>query len=332
MKRILVTGGAGFIGSHICKALYQKGYEPIALDNLSLGHESAVKWGPFVHGDCGNTSLLQSLIDEKPILGVIHLAAFSNVRESHQFPLEYFHNNVSQTIALLEVLIKRRVPYFVFSSTCSVYGMPKQIPIEESHPKSPINTYGSSKWMVEQILQSMSHSHGLKVAALRYFNAAGADPDGEIGESHEEETHLIPLLIQTALKKRPYFTLNGEDHETSDGTPIRDFIHVTDLAEAHVAALETMIETGRNLTLNLGTGQGFSIRKVIETIEAGWNVKIPVILGERFPGDPPILIANAKKAQKILKWTPRLSNLETLIETAWNWQEKQLMNHSCNTE
>ena len=320
MKHVLVTGGAGYIGSHICKSLFQKGYTPVTIDNLSLGHKRAVKWGPFIQGDCGDKALLHKLFDDYPTLGVIHLAALSNVRESLHIPLQYYQNNVGATLNLLEVLKERRISYFVFSSTCSIYGMPKKVPIDESHPKYPINTYGESKWMVERVLQTVSQSHGLKAATLRYFNAAGADPDGEIGESHHPETHLIPLLIQTAMSKRPHFTLFGEDHETEDGTPVRDFIHVTDLANAHVQALEYMITQEQNLTLNLGTGKGYSVREVIDTIEKGWDLKIPIVSGERFPGDPPILIANAEKAQDILGWSPQYSDIQTIIETAWDWE------------
>lgn len=319
MTRILVTGGAGYIGSHICKALYQKGYEPLTIDNLSLGHRSAVKWGPFIQGNCGDTTLLRNVLEKTPIEGVIHLAALSNVRESHHIPLQYFQNNVAETLSLLQVLTDFQVPHFVFSSTCAVYGIPKQTPIDETHPLSPVNLYGNSKKMVEEILQTASEAHGTHIALLRYFNATGADPDGEIGESHDPETHLLPLLVQTALKIRPSFTLFGENHDTPDGTPIRDLIHVTDLAHAHVHALETLIRKKENLTLNLGTGKGYSIRQVIEAIEKRKGVTIPLTLGEKFPGDPPVLVANPRKAQKILSWSPQHSSLETLIDTTWNW-------------
>ena len=324
MKYVLVTGGAGYIGSHICKALFQRGYKPITIDNLSLGHESAVKWGPFIHGNCGDKALLNKILDDYPILGVIHLAALSNVRESYRIPLQYYQNNVAATINLLEVLKERGVLYFVFSSTCSIYGMPKKVPLDETHPKCPVNTYGESKWMVEKILQTVSHSHDLKVATLRYFNAAGADSDGEIGESHHPETHLIPLLIQTALGKHLHFTLYGEDHGTEDGTPVRDFIHVTDLAIAHVHAFEYIVAEKHNLTLNLGTGKGYSVREVIETIEKRWDLKIPLIKEQRFPGDPPILIANADRARDMLGWTPQYSELQTILETTWKWQSAQI--------
>jgi UDP-glucose-4-epimerase GalE len=320
MKHVLVTGGAGYIGSHICKSLFQKGYTPVTIDNLSLGYKHAVKWGPLIQGNCEDKALLRKLLDDYPILGVIHLAALSNVRESHRMPLQYYQNNVGATLNLLEVLKERRISYFVFSSTCSIYGIPKKVPIDETHPKCPINAYGESKWMVERILQTVSQSHGLKTATLRYFNAAGADPDGEIGESHHPETHLIPLLIQTAMGKRSDFTLFGEDHETEDGTPVRDFIHVTDLANAHVQALECMITQEQSLTLNLGTGKGYSVREVIDTIEKGWDLKIPIVSGERFSGDPPILIANAEKAQDILGWSPQYSDIQTIVETAWDWE------------
>ncbi len=323
MKKVLVTGGAGYIGSHICKALREQGYFPITIDNLSTGNRWAVKWGPLIEGDIGDQKLVRNILDEHKIIGVIHLAAFSNVRESHQIPLRYYQNNVGATLNLLEVLLEKHISYFVFSSTCSVYGMPKSIPIDETHSKCPINTYGESKWMIEQILQTISQSHGMKVAALRYFNAAGSDLDGEIGESHTPETHLIPLLIQTAMRKREAFTLYGKNHETEDGTPIRDFIHVTDLSIAHVRALDTIIEKERNLTLNLGSGKGHSVREVIEQVEKIGGYPIPMTLGKHFSGDPPILVANPEKAMEILNWKPSLSELSTIIQSAWSWHQQK---------
>ncbi len=312
MQHVLVTGGAGYIGSHICKALAQKGYEPITIDNLSLGHAWAVKWGPFIEGDIGNQDLIRKVIDEYQVIGTIHLAALSNVRESERFPLDYYQNNVGKTVNLLKIL-EERVPCFVFSSTCAVYGMPEQTPISETHPQCPISTYGESKWMVEKILQKTK----LRVATLRYFNAAGADPEGEIGECHAPETHLIPLLIQTAIGQRETFTLYGNDHETPDGTPIRDFIHVTDLADAHVLALEKLLKGEKHLTLNLGTGRGYSVQEVIETL----NHPIPLVQGERFAGDPPILVADPSKAKEVLDWNPKYSDLSTILETAWRWHQ-----------
>lgn len=320
---ILVTGGAGYIGSHVCKALYQKGYIPVTLDNLSLGHRSAVKWGPFVEGDILDTPLLKALCHAYPFKGAIHLAALSNVRESLQTPLSYYRNNVVGSLTLLETLQKQGIAYFVLSSTCAIYGLPKQSSIDEDHAKNPINIYGKSKWMVEQMGQSISQTHGMHFAALRYFNAAGADLEGEIGESHDPETHLIPLLIQTALKKHPHFTLFGSDHETPDGTPIRDFIHVTDLAEAHVKALEWMMENNKNLTLNLGTGKGHSVKEVIQAVEKELGSSIPVVEGERLKEDPPLLVANPEKAFKLLNWKPKHSDLPTIIQTARQWLKKR---------
>jgi len=318
---ILVTGGAGYIGSHICKVLAQKGYTPVTLDNLSLGHKWAVKWGPFIEGDISDRELLNIICKKYQFEGVIHLAALSNVRESEQIPLFYYRNNVGGSLTLLEAVKLHAIPFFVLSSTCSIYGMPQQTPIDETHPTLPINIYGESKWMVEQILQSASKTHGFKIAALRYFNAAGADIDGEIGEEHDPETHLIPLLIQTALKKRPSFTLFGDTHDTPDGSPIRDFIHVIDLAEAHVKTLEWMMKKGENLTLNLGIGKGYSVFEMIETVEKILKQKIPMKKGKQFPGDPPILIANPEKAMKLLQWHPQYSDLPTIINTAWQWHK-----------
>lgn len=320
MKAVLVTGGAGYIGSHVCKALAKKGYLPVTIDNLSTGNRQAVKWGPFFEGNIGDQKLIKSLLEMHSICGTIHLAAYSNVRESHKVPLKYYQNNVSGTLKLLEVLLEKKVAPFVFSSTCAVYGMPQKVPIDESHPKSPINPYGESKLMVEKILQTIPN---LNYAILRYFNAAGADSEGETGESHDPETHLIPLLIQTALGKRETFTLNGEDHETEDGTPVRDFIHVTDLAHAHILALEKLLEEEENLILNLGTGRGYSVQNVISYVEKKAKGKIPILRGHRFPGDPPILIANGTKAMETLQWKP-LFELTKMIETAWNWHQQSI--------
>ena len=323
MKHVLVTGGAGYIGSHIAKALSQSGYIPVTVDNLSSGHRSAVKWGPFIEGNCGDQTLISNVCKDFSIFGVIHLAAFSNVRESEIAPLNYFHNNVAETINLLEALINHQVSYFVFSSTCAIYGMPKTIPIDEAHPKNPINTYGLSKLMVENILDSVSNSHDMHVSHLRYFNAAGADIDGEIGESHKIETHLIPNLIQAAMGRKKSFTLNGEDHATEDGTPIRDFIHVSDLASAHVKALEWMAKNKQNLSLNLGTGKGHSIHEIISALEESYDLKIPVNKSKRFLGDPPILVADSTKAKNALNWSPKYSDLRTILKTAWDWEEKK---------
>ncbi|MDN3508929.1 MAG: UDP-glucose 4-epimerase GalE [Candidatus Neptunochlamydia sp.] len=317
MKAVLVTGGAGYIGSHVCKALAKKEYLPVAIDNLSTGNRQAVKWGPLFEGDIGDQELIKTLLETHPICGTIHLAAYSNVRESHQVPLKYYQNNVSGALKLIEVLLEKKITPLIFSSTCAVYGMPQKVPIDENHPKNPINPYGESKLMVEKILQTVPD---LNYAILRYFNAAGADLEGDIGESHNPETHLIPLLIQTALGERETFILNGEDHETEDGTPIRDFIHVADLAHAHILALEKLLEEKENLVLNLGTGNGYSVQNVISYVQEKSQVKIPILKNYRFPGDPPILIANGTKAMNTLHWKPSFG-LAKMIETAWNWHQ-----------
>ena len=310
--KILVVGGAGYIGSHICKALFQKGYTPITLDTLSLGNEWAVKWGPLIVGSCGDRTVLDQLFRTHEIRGVIHLAALSNVRESEEIPLQYYQNNVGETLTLLDYC--NQLP-FVFSSTCAVYGVPETLPIPETHKAHPISPYGHSKLMVEEVLKECC----AVVSILRYFNAAGADPDGEIGECHTPESHLIPLLIQTALGERKTFTLNGNRHDTPDGTPVRDYIHVTDLAEAHVLALEAQ----RSMTLNLGTGTGYSVQEVIKRIEAKSGASLPIELGPNRKGDPPLLVADATKARSLLGWTPKRSDLDTIIETAWDWHAKK---------
>ena len=315
---VLVTGGAGYIGSHVCKALKQDGFFPITLDNLSLGHKSAVKWGPLIQGDISDQSLVKELCVSYHPVGLIHLAALSNVRESHLEPLQYYKNNVKGTIDLLDAT-KGYLKYIVFSSTCATYGLPTSIPILESHPQNPISPYGQSKWIVEQILKEIAKTGSIQISLLRYFNAAGADPEGEIGESHHPETHLIPLLLQTVLKKQSHFTLYGDDHGTPDGTPIRDFIHVSDLATSHVASLRWMMKHQENLELNIGTGKGYSIREVMQRIEFLLGVQIPIIKGKKYDGDPPILIADNRKVKETLEWTPKYSDLDQMIQTAWNF-------------
>ena len=310
--KVLVVGGAGYIGSHICKALFQKGYTPITLDTLSLGNEWAVKWGPLIVGSCGDRAVLDRLFRSYKIQGVIHLAALSNVRESEKIPLKYYQNNVGETLTFLDYV--KELP-LVFSSTCAVYGIPETLPIPETHPTCPISPYGRSKLMVEEVLKECCDV----VSILRYFNASGADPDGEVGECHTPESHLIPLLIQTALGERNTFTLNGNTHDTPDGTPVRDYIHVTDLADAHVLALEAQ----RSMTLNLGTGKGYSVQEIIKRIEAKSGAPLSIELGPKRKGDPPLLIADTTKAQDMLGWTPKMSHLDTMIETAWNWHAEK---------
>ena len=322
--RVLVTGGAGFIGSHTCKALACAGWEPVVLDDLSMGHRGAVRWGPFIHGNVGNRGLLRQVMVEHRIEGVIHFAAHAYVGESVSEPRKYFHNNVANTLALLDAMMDVGVERIVFSSTCATYGLTESLPIGEDHPQRPVNPYGESKLFVERILQAYGHAYGLRWINLRYFNAAGADPEGELGEDHDPETHLIPLVIHAALGQRPWIDVFGTDYKTSDGTAIRDFIHVTDLADAHVRALRHLRNGGESLALNLGTGTGYSVREVIATVERVGRCSVPVREAPPRPGDPPVLVADAQRAQSVLEWQPRYADLDVIVGTAWDWQATAL--------
>lgn len=318
MLRVIVTGGAGFIGSHVCKKLAQSGFLPITYDDLSTGFSWAVKWGPLIQGNLENRSLLEKVCIETNPIAVMHFAALTDARKCHQNPIRYYRNNVANTLALIEVIKKLHVPYLVFSSTCAVYGSPSHTPIEEDHPQHPINIYGETKWIGEKMVRAM----GIPTAILRYFNAAGADLEGELGESHVPATHLIPILVNTALRKQDSFTLFGQDHPTKDGTTIRDYIHVTDLAEAHVLALQYLINNKKSLILNLGTGTGYSIQEILRAFESQFNLKIPITIGPKHPGDPPCLFAKSDLAYQILKWKPRFSDLTTIFATTWKWQKR----------
>jgi len=319
--RILVTGGAGFIGSHTAKLLAHAGFEPVVFDNLSAGHSSAVKWGPLVRGDLEDTELVRSALAEYHIQAVIHFAASAYVGESMRSPRKYFRNNVVNSLNLLNALTDAGIRHIVFSSTCSVYGMAATVPIPEHHPLDPVNPYGESKRFVERALHWHSEAYGLRWIALRYFNAAGADHEGEIGEQHDPETHLIPLAMQAASGSGRRLEVYGKDYPTPDGTAIRDYIHVTDLAEAHVRALTYLLDGGRCTALNLGTGIGHSVREVITQVERTCKRKIDIHEAPRRPGDPPVLIADATRACALLDWRPRYSALDALIETAWRWQQ-----------
>lgn len=321
-RKILVTGGAGYIGSHACKALAQAGYLPIAYDNLSTGHAWSVKWGPLITGDLGDKDLLVRIMREYDIKAVIHFAAHAYVGESMTAPEKYFHNNVTKTFTLLEAMRETGVQHIVFSSTCATYGIPQEMPISESQPQNPVNPYGESKLFVERTLKWHDVAHQLRSVSLRYFNAAGADAEGDIGENHDPETHLIPLVIQAAMGERSHIGIFGTDYPSPDGTAIRDYIHVTDLAAAHVQALDYLLRGGKTLALNLGTGSGHSVRKVIATVEHVGGMKVPVRESPRRAGDPPILVANAALANRTLHWKPRQSSLETIIETAWDWHTR----------
>ena len=318
-QNILVTGGAGYIGSHACKALAQAGYIPVSLDNLSQGHREAVKWGPLIVGDLADDGLLEETLSEYQISGVMHFAAFASVGESMTDPGKYFRNNLVNSVRLLDAMVKTGVDKIILSSTCSTYGTPQFMPISEKHPQEPVNPYGESKLCVEKAMRWYSKLHGIRVAALRYFNAAGADPDAEIGEKHDPETHLIPLIIEAALGQRASVDVFGTDYPTPDGSAIRDYIHVTDLADAHLRTLKKLEESPDDLFLNLGTGTGYSVLEVIDMVEEVSGKRISRNLADRRPGDPAELVAATGLADKVLAWKPVVSDLRTIVETAMRW-------------
>jgi UDP-glucose 4-epimerase len=319
---ILIVGGAGYIGSHLNKEINKKGIKTVIFDNLSYGHRDFVKWGTFERGDLGNIDDIRAVFKKYPIEAVMHFAAFTYVGESVEDPQKYYTNNVKNTLNLLQVMLEENVKYFVFSSTCATYGNPVEIPITENHPQNPINPYGKGKLMVETVLKDYSDAYGLKYASLRYFNAAGADPEGEVGELHNPETHLIPLILDVAAGIREDIKIFGTDYDTPDGTCIRDYIHVTDLSEAHILALEYLQNDGESDFFNLGNGNGFSVKEVIETAEKVTGKDIKAVGAERRAGDPPILVGSSDKAKEKLNWKPKYDELSTIIETAWNWHKK----------
>jgi UDP-glucose 4-epimerase len=321
VKNILVVGGAGYIGSHMAKYLAKKGYVPIVLDNLVLGHPQTAKYGPFFEGPMNDASLLEKIFSGYPISAVMHFAAFCYVWESVEKPAMYYQNNVANTLALLKVMVERNIGNFIFSSSCATYGEPVEIPMTEDHPQRPVSPYGRTKVIVEQILDDFGRAYGLKSVCLRYFNAAGADPDGELGEDHNPETHLIPLVLKTALGQRPNVEVFGDDYPTPDGTCIRDYIHVDDLAQAHLLALERLLAGEPGGAYNLGNGNGYSVKQVIETARHTTGREIPVRVAKRRPGDPAVLISSSQKAIKDLGWRPRFPDLETIVETAWTWHK-----------
>jgi UDP-glucose 4-epimerase len=319
---ILISGGAGYIGSHANKILNKKGYETVIYDNLIRGHRKFVKWGHFVLGDLADKDQLRLCFKTYPIKAVMHYGAFCYVGESVIHPAEYYRNNVVNTLNLLDVMLEFNVKMFVLSSTCSTYGNPLQLPINEDHPQHPINPYGKSKLMIEQILKDYEESYGIRHVSLRYFNAAGADPECEIGELHDPETHLIPLALQVAAGCRPHIEIYGTDYETPDGTPTRDYIHINDLATAHLLALEYLKKGANSNVFNLGNGNGFSVREVIRMAENVTGKTINVIEKDRRPGDPPILVGSSEKAKNQLNWQPKYTNLDEIIKTAWLWHLK----------
>lgn len=323
---ILVTGGAGYIGSHAVLALQQAGYEVVVLDNLVYGHRELVEQVlkvELVVGDTGDRALLSQLFATHDIGAVMHFAAYAYVGESVSTPAKYYRNNVVGTLTLLEAMLEANIKKFVFSSTCATYGVPKVVPIPEDHPQSPINPYGATKLMVERMLLDFDVAYDFRSVFFRYFNAAGADPEGRLGEDHNPETHLIPLVLQTALGKRDSVSVFGTDYPTPDGTCVRDYIHVSDLATAHVLGLEYLLNDGKTEVFNLGNGSGFSVKEVIETAERVTGKPIKVIEGDRRPGDPPALVGSGEKARQVLGWQPQHGDLAQILTHAWNWHQKR---------
>lgn len=322
MTKILVVGGAGYIGSQMVKQLLKANYEVVVFDNLSTGYRDAVVGGEFVLGDLANRESLKQLFEQHSFEGVMHFASFIQVGESVLKPSKYYRNNLSNTLNLLDVMVEHEVKKLIFSSTAAIFGEPQYIPLDEKHPKQPINPYGLSKWMVEQILQDYDSAYNFKSVCLRYFNAAGADPDGEMGERHIPETHLIPLILQAASGRREKITIYGEDYETPDGTCIRDYIHVVDLCQAHLLALEQLLNNQPSAVYNLGNGEGFSVRQVIDTAKKITHKKIKIEMGERREGDPARLVADSSQAKIALQWQPRYADLQIIVADAWRWEQK----------
>jgi len=316
---ILVVGGAGYIGSHTNKLLNQRGFKTVVFDNLVFGHRNFVKWGEFVLGDLNDKKQIRLCFEKYPIKAVMHFSAFAFVGESITDPYKYYQNNVVGTLNLLAVMKEFNVKHFIFSSTCATYGVPEKIPITEDHVQNPINPYGKSKLMIETILKDFDDAYNMKHVNLRYFNAAGADPDAEIGEWHTPETHLIPLILDVATGERENIKIFGTDYNTSDGTCVRDYIHVNDLASAHILVFEYLLSGGKSDSFNLGNGEGYSVKEVIEMARNITGKDIPVINWERRPGDPPNLVGSADKIKKTLGWEPKYAELNTIIKTAWNW-------------
>ncbi len=320
--RILVTGGAGYIGSHACKALSQAGFTPVVFDNLVYGHRDAVKWGPLVVGDLLDSHAIAQTLEAYKPHAVMHFAAYAYVGESVSDPLKYYRNNVVGSLNLFESMIKAGVDKLIFSSTCATYGLPVQKLISESHPQNPVNPYGRSKLMVEQILRDFDHAYQMRAICLRYFNAAGADVAGDIGESHDPETHLIPLILDAAAGSGGGITIYGNDYDTPDGSCIRDYVHVSDLADAHVLALQALLNGASSCAYNLGNGRGYSVKEVIAAAKSVTGKEIPLSYGARREGDPASLVGDATLIKNALGWTPRYSDLSEIIASAWRWHQR----------
>lgn len=320
---ILVTGGAGYIGSHVVKLLSRYGHETVVFDNLSRGHREMVSTGEFIEGDLSNRDLLIKTMKDKEIESVVHFAASSLVGESEEDPHQYYRNNLSNGINLLGAMLDAGVKKIIFSSSAAVYGNPVEVPIKEDHPTEPTNVYGSTKLIIEGMLRKYFEAYGISSVALRYFNAAGADPDAQIGEDHTPETHLIPIVLDCALGRRTEVTVFGTDYETPDGTCIRDYIHVNDLADAHIKALEYIEKRAGAFFYNLGNGKGFSVRKVIESTERVTGKRIAIKEGPRRKGDPGLLVASSVKIIEDFGWDPKFPDIDVIIETAWRWHRKR---------
>lgn len=322
--RVLVVGGAGYIGSHMVKMLLGAGHEVVTLDNLSSGHRDAVLGGTFIEGDLADTECLNRVFEQHQPEAVMHFASYIQVGESVRKPDIYYRNNVTNTLNLLEVMLRFEVKKFIFSSTAAVFGEPDYVPIDEAHPTRPLNPYGRSKWMIEQVLADYDKAFDLRSVCLRYFNAAGADPQGQLGERHDPETHLIPLILQAASGRREHIQVFGRDYDTPDGTCIRDYIHIVDLCSAHLAALEYLNQGGSSDRFNLGNGSGFSVQQVIDAVQEVSGKQVTIINGPRREGDPARLVADATRAKNILSWHPSFTELETIVSHAWQWELKQL--------
>jgi UDP-glucose-4-epimerase GalE len=323
MARILITGGAGYVGSHCAKALAAAGHEGIVFDNMNFGHREFVRWGPLVEGDIRDAAALDAVFGSQRFDAVMHFAALAYVGDSVRRPGRYYDVNVHGTRVLLDAMVRAEIPAIVFSSSCAIYGEPNDMPIREITPTRPINPYGFTKLVCERMMDDFERAHGLKSARLRYFNAAGADSAGEIGEHHEPETHLIPLILDTALDRRPAVEVFGTDYQTRDGTAVRDYVHVSDLARGHVLALRYLLGGGATVAVNLASGQGASVREVIDTARIITGLEINSRDVARRLGDPPVLVADAKRARELFGWSTERSELTNIITDAWGWHRKR---------
>lgn len=323
MSTILVTGGAGYVGSHACKALAAAGHTPVVFDNLDRGHREFVRWGPLEEGDIRDGARLDAVFARHRIDAVMHFAALAYVGESVSEPAVYYRNNVGGTLELLDAMRRAGVERLVFSSTCATYGVPARMPITEDLPQQPINPYGATKLMIERVLRDYDAAYGLRSVSLRYFNAAGCDPDGEVGEDHDPETHLIPRVLMAADGTLPHVEVFGTDYPTPDGTCLRDYIHVADLADGHLRALDYLARGGATTAINLGTGRAFSVREVIGAAERVTGRRIPVRAGPRREGDPPVLVADATRARDVIGFAARYTEIEPIVATAWRWHGRR---------